>query len=275
MERDIAAAAVDATSRVEGFAAEADVRIAQAGAGRPALLLHGGGGPPTVAAFAKDLARHCHVITPTHPGFGHTNRPAEMASVKDLARLYVALLERADLRDTLVIGCSLGGWIAAEMGVAKSANIAGLVIVNACGIAVPGETVLDVFSVAPSELASYSYHAPDQYRVDMTKLSEQQAATMRSNFAALAAYGRAQNMQDPDLRDRLAAVQPPALVVWGESDRVVTPAYGRAYAAAFPNGRFELIPECGHLPQIEQRQRLLDIVTKFGRTLSEPAARTH
>jgi pimeloyl-ACP methyl ester carboxylesterase len=268
------AAAADAMARVQRFAAGADVKMEQAGAGRPVLLLHGGNGPISVSAFANDLAQHCHVVTPTHPGFDNTTRPADMTSVKDLARLYVALLERADLRDTLVIGCSLGGWIAAEMGAAKPANMAGLVIVNACGIAVPGETVLDVFSIAPSELASYSYHAPDRYRIDMTKLTEQQAATMRSNFAALAAYGRAQNMQDPDLRDRLAAVQAPALVVWGASDRVVTPAYGRAYAAAFPNGRFELIPECGHLPQIEQRQRLLDLVAEFGRALREPATRS-
>jgi len=38
---------------------------------------------------------------------------------------------------------------------------------------------------------------------------------MRSNFAALAVYGRDQNMQDPELRGRLVAVELPALVVWG------------------------------------------------------------
>lgn len=44
----------------------------------------------------------------------------------------------------------------------------------------------------------------------------------------------------------------PVLVIWGESDRIVTPAYGAAYAKAFPQGRFEPIPQAGHLPHIER-----------------------
>ena len=59
-------------------------------------------------------------------------------------------------------------------------------------------------------------------------------------------------MHDPTLLPRLGRIQVPTLVLWGESDRVVTPAYGAAYADAFGNGRFEVIPEAGHLPQIEQ-----------------------
>ena len=55
----------------------------------------------------------------------------------------------------------------------------------------------------------------------------------------------------------------PALVVWGESDRVIDPDYGRAYAQALPHARFELIPEAGHLPQLEQPARLLKLVQEF------------
>jgi pimeloyl-ACP methyl ester carboxylesterase len=146
-------------------------------------------------------------------------------------------------------------------------RIAGLVLANAVGITVPGQTVLDVFAIAPQELATYSYHAPDKFRLDPSKLSEQQAAMMKANFAALAIYGRAVNMRDPDLHLRLAAVKTRALIVWGESDRVVTPDYGRAFAAAFPNSRFELIPACGHMPQLEQPTRLLELVGGFERSL--------
>ena len=56
----------------------------------------------------------------------------------------------------------------------------------------------------------------------------------------------------------------PVLVVWGESDRVVTPAYRRAVAESFPNARLEVIAECGHMPQIEQPARLLELVATMG-----------
>jgi len=69
-----------------------------------------------VFAFADDLSQHYHVITPTHPGFADTMRPPDMSSVKDLARSYALLIERSSLQDVLVIGFSMGGWVAAEMG---------------------------------------------------------------------------------------------------------------------------------------------------------------
>jgi len=252
---------------LESVAADLGIKIEQAGAGRTVLLLHGGAGPMSVSAFANDLSPYKHVITPTHPGFAGTKRPDHMNSVKELARTYVALIERARVRDALVIGFSIGGWIAAEMATLHPTGVAGFVLVDATGITVPGRSVLDVFSIAPSEIANFSYHAPDKYRIDPSKMTEQQMAGMKANFATLAVYSRAVNGQDPDLRERLASVKTPTMVVWGESDRVVTPDYGRAYAAAFPNGRFELIAECGHMPQIEQPQRLRELIRAFEQDL--------
>jgi pimeloyl-ACP methyl ester carboxylesterase len=75
-------------------------------------------------------------------------------------------------------------------------------------------------------------------------------------------------MRDPKLRRRLGRVTIPALVVWGESDGVVDPDYGRAYAQSFPHARFELIPEAGHVPQIEQPERLLKLVWEFADTIT-------
>ncbi len=70
-------------------------------------------------------------------------------------------------------------------------------------------------------------------------------------------------MRDPKLGRRLARVSTPVLVIRGESDGVVDADYGRAYAQSFRNARFELIPEAGHLPQIEQPARLLKLVWEF------------
>jgi pimeloyl-ACP methyl ester carboxylesterase len=75
-------------------------------------------------------------------------------------------------------------------------------------------------------------------------------------------------MHDPKLRRRLGRVTIPALVVWGESDGVVDPDYGRAYAKSLPNARFKLIPEAGHVPQIEQPERLLKLVWEFADSIT-------
>ena len=70
------------------------------------------------------------------------------------------------------------------------------------------------------------------------------------NRAALAAYAGAA-MSDPTLTERLRSVDVPTLVLWGDSDRIVDADYGRAYAAAIPKARFQLLPDTGHSPQLE------------------------
>jgi pimeloyl-ACP methyl ester carboxylesterase len=232
------------------------------GAGRPFLLLHGGAGPISVAGFARLLAEAGHrVIAPTHPGFGGTPRPEWLASAAALAELYSALLDELDLTDVTVIGNSVGGWVAAELALLPTKRIAGVVLVDAVGIEVPGEPVMDVFDLPLSELADYSFHNPDAFRIDESTITDAQRAGFAANRRALAVYGG--DMGDSTLRARLAEVTAPTLVIWGESDRVCTPAYGRAFAAAIPGARFELLPETGHVPQLETPAPLLALIQHF------------
>jgi pimeloyl-ACP methyl ester carboxylesterase len=73
----------------------------------------------------------------------------------------------------------------------------------------------------------------------------------------------AATMNNPLLRDQLAAVTIPALAIWGDSDRVFTPGYGRAYAQSFADGRFALVADAGHLPQLEQPAATLALIDEF------------
>jgi pimeloyl-ACP methyl ester carboxylesterase len=230
------------------------------GQGRPVLVLHGGGGPLTVARFVEAMATDARVVAPIHPGFAGTPRPDAFASIEQLADAYAALLERLDLADVLVVGFSIGGWIANALALRAGPRVRGLVLVNGAGIMVDGQPCADVFELTPPQLSALSYHDPARFGIDPAALSDAQKAGMAANMRTLAVYGRAREMGDAALRPRLADVRVPVLVVWGESDRVVTPAYGRAVAASFPDARFELLAQCGHMPQIEQPQRLLDLV---------------
>jgi pimeloyl-ACP methyl ester carboxylesterase len=236
--------------------------VNEQGVGPPILLLHGGGGPLTVSAFAELLARSvpARVLTPVHPGFGGTPRPERLDSVRALASLYVAFIEQSDLSDVTVIGNSVGGWIAAEMGLLGSNRIKSIVLVDAVGIDVPGHPVIDFFSLPISEIADYSYHQPDRFRIDPATMPDAQRQAMAGNREALAVYAGKTSMTDATLAGRLAGSTVPTLVVWGESDRIVDPEYGRAYAAAIPGAKFVLLDESGHMPQLETPDKLLSVI---------------
>jgi pimeloyl-ACP methyl ester carboxylesterase len=241
-----------------------DVTVAERGEGHPILLLHGGGGPATVSPWADKLAdaRHARVLTPVHPGFNGTPRPEALNSVGALARTYVALLDQLGLRDVTVVGNSIGGWIAAEMAVLGSDRVSGYVLVDAAGIEVPGHPVADFFSLTMAQVAQLSYYDPDTYFVDPASLPEQVRAAVAGNRATLAVYGGTA-MTDSSLAGRLADVAAPVLVVWGEADRIADPDFGRAYAAAIPGARFQLLTRAGHMPQIETPDALIDVVWSF------------
>jgi pimeloyl-ACP methyl ester carboxylesterase len=71
------------------------------------------------------------------------------------------------------------------------------------------------------------------------------------------------SMNDPKLMRRLGRVRIPTLAIWGESDGIVTPAYGAALAGAFQNGRLEVVKDAGHLPQIEQPAATFALIDTF------------
>jgi pimeloyl-ACP methyl ester carboxylesterase len=241
-----------------------DVTLSDRGQGRNFVLLHGGGGPQTVTGFADLLAgeREARVITPIHPGFGGTVRPDALATIRDLAALYVGLLDELDLSDVTVVGNSIGGWIAAEIALAGSERVSGVVVVDAAGIEVPGHPATDFFSLTMDQVAQRAYYNPDKFRIDPTTLPPAAQAAMAANRTALAVYAGT-SMSDPGLLARLAEVAVPVLVVWGEADQMVDQDYGRAYAAAVPGAQFLLLRGTGHLPQLETPEQLLPVVWDF------------
>ncbi|MFS7879414.1 alpha/beta fold hydrolase [Streptomyces asiaticus] len=255
--------------------------VRDVGAGRPVLVLHGGAGPASVSGVVDHFAATSRVLAPTHPGWEDTPRPEWFASVDDLVETYLDLLDDGDLRDVLVLGSSFGGWIAAEMAVRdRGRRIGGLVVMGAFGPRLeghevrfptpppgpppgegsgPGEGPGPREGSGPGEgSGSTQGPGPGQGSGASTPRRGPSPAALQ----ALAAYA-GPTKSDPKLLHRLARVTVPALAVWGENDTVVPPDYGRAYAAAIPGARFELIPGAGHLPTREAPEATFAAIDAF------------
>lgn len=235
-----------------------------AGDGRPFLLLHGGAGPGSMAGLAGALAGSDRSILPTHPGFNAQPRPDWFRRLNDLVLVYLNLIERLDLREVVVVGNSLGGWLAAELALRGSQRISAIVLMNAVGIEPNSETgeIADPVALGP-KITEYAFHDPARFA--LTPKTPEAAAIVAANQKTLRVYSSEYFMFDPGLRGRLAQVAVPALLLWGESDRICTPAYGRQFSSLIPSSRFELIPKAGHFPQIEQLAAVTDMIRGFVR----------
>jgi pimeloyl-ACP methyl ester carboxylesterase len=249
------------TINVEGIG-PVDLTVEDRGDGQPFLVLHGGAGPQSVTAFGQLLAEkdQNRVLAPTHPGFGGTPRPDGLHSVAGLAALYTALLDDLGLEDVTVIGNSVGGWIAAEMALPGSPRVSGMVLLDAVGIEVEGHPVADVSGLSVPEIQALSFHDPTPFGIDPAAIPDAQKAIMAGNSAALAIYAGSPAMADPTLLGRLSDITIPTFVLWGESDQIVEPAYGQAYAAAIDGARFEVLLATGHMPQMETPSLVLQAI---------------
>lgn len=243
-----------------------ELEVVRCGAGHPILLLHGFQTVDREAPYLEFLGGHGEVIAPSSPGFGRSARPKDFDTVYDLVHLYLELLDRLPGDKVTLLGLSFGGWLAAEVAAACSHRLHKLILVDPLGIKISDrETrdILDIFNASPDEVRRRSWHDPDRAAPDFNAMSDEALVVYARNREALCLYAWHPYMYNPQLPRWLAGIKVPTLLLWGESDRVVTPDYGRAYSRLIPGSRFELIARAGHHPEIEQPKAFVDKVARF------------
>jgi len=227
----------------------------ESGSGAPVLFLHPGRGLAGSWPFIEALAQRACVIAPSHPGFGKTILPRWMNTVEDLAYHYLDLMDALDLRDVTLVGSSFGGWVAAALATKPTNRISRLVLIDPVGAKFGGRDdrdIVDIWAQKRADLDAMMFHDPAKGRIDYAALPDDELQALARNRESEAWFGWSPYMHDPKLIHRLHRVTAPTLVLWGASDRIVTTEYGRAYAAAIPAARFEIIADAGHFPHIEQ-----------------------
>jgi len=223
--------------------------------GRPLLFLHAGEGLAPERPWLDKLAARYRVIAPSHPGWGKTALPEWLSSVDDLAYLYLDLADRLELQDAVLVGACFGGWIAAEMAVRSTKRFGKLVLVDPLGVKFGGREardIADMHAMARAEYLQAAWADPAQGAVDYTKLAETELAAIVRGRDAFTLFGWKPYMHNPRLGRWLHRIDRPTLLLWGERDRIVTPAYGESWRAAIPGAKLETIPGAGHFPHWEQ-----------------------
>ncbi len=243
------------------------IEMLAAGEGRPLLFLHGIDYFAQQRPFLDLLAKQFRVVAPRHPGFGASPRAAWMRTVGDIAYLYLDLIDRLALDGAILVGSSFGGWVAMELAIRSSVRLGGLVLIDSLGVKFGGRSeveIADLFALSAEEAVARTFanpaRAPNYAVLDDAVVEE----AARDREAAVL-YGWRPFMHNPSLRHWLHRLKLPNLVLWGERDRIVAPAYGAHLAQALPGARFIPIADAGHYPQIEQPGKVVEAIEYFAR----------
>lgn len=249
-------------------AAGVELHLQRAGKGRPVVVLHHETGTLDRLPFYDTLAAHYDVLIPHHPGYSRSERPTWMRSVRDIAVIHRGLLSDLKIKNAALVGLGFGGWIAAEMASMAPSDLSHLVLVGAMGIKPPqgdkGGDILDLAITGYVDYARAGFH--DQKAFDRVYGAEPSTDQLEmwdvcremSFRIAWKPY-----MYSQTLPHLLGAVRAPALVVWGDDDKVVPQSAARRYVEALPNAKLEVVKACGHCVDMEQPEALAKLVTSF------------
>jgi pimeloyl-ACP methyl ester carboxylesterase len=254
----------------------ATIEAVDRGKGRTILFLHPGIGIDPAAPVLAALDRGGRVIAPSHPGFGTSQLPKGMSTVDDLAYFYLDMLEQLDLRDVLVIGVGLGGWIAAEMAIKDQSRFSHLIMANAIGIKTgdrESRDIADIWALTFDEYNALAYFDPNAGKRDYKTLPAAESLAAARNREAYGRFCWSPYMHNPKLKGRLHRIRIPTLFLWGTADRILSDKYGRAYCGMIAGAKFEPIERAGHFPHIEQPEEFARRALAFAESNTTSAAR--
>ena len=258
----------------------------EAGQGPPVVLLHGLGA--TNASFLPtlvELARDHRVIAPDLPGFGESGKPLRRYHAQFFARWLRGLLDVLGIERAHLVGNSMGGRVAIEMGLEVPERVGRLVLLSPSPAFIRHREFVRLVRILRPELAllpvplthrqvvwsikrmfSRPHRLPDPWYQAAADEFLRVFGTPRGRIAFFSA-ARQIYLEEPyghqGFWDRLPGLGTPALFVWGQHDRLVPAAFARHVEKALPAAGSVVLRDCGHVPQYEHPDQTHGLIRRF------------
>lgn len=252
----------------------------------PVILLHGlGATNVSMATLIPELAKDHRVIAPDLPGFGESGKPLRPLHAAYFARWLVAFLDVLGLKKASVIGNSMGGRIALELGMRAPTRTDRLVLLAPSMAWKSFRQLVPVARLLRPELAAVPlpvpriqvlttlralFAKPDRLVPTWLDAAADEFlhvfGTPRGRICFFHAARQIYLEESHGARGfwhRLRHLGAPSMFVWGEKDWLVPPSFARHAADAVPHATSVTIDDCGHVPQYEMPDRVNELVRAF------------
>ena len=255
------------------------VRVYEGGSGPPLLFLPGAGGLFPNDAFLDALAGRFHVAAPLLPGYEDSEGAENLRTMLDVTLWAFDVLDALGMQDAIVAGHSMGGMIAAEMAALAPHQVQRLALIAPAGLWLDAHPIPDLFATLPFELPQLLFHdvalgvklLTGGLPLDAMKDAVEQGGSLQLS-ALLARFDDTGFLQkflidnarrlgmagkllfpipDRGLAERLYRVRAKTVLIWGDDDRLIAPAYADAFLRHLPRARLLRIPAAGHMVPYE------------------------
>ena len=247
------------------------VQVFEAGGGEPLVFLHGEGGVTADSRFLATLARDRRVFAPLLPGYGLSSGAETLRDMLAVTLHTFDVLDALGLERPVLVGHSLGGMIAAEMAALAPRDVERLGLIAPAGLWLDAHPVPDLFSTLPGELPALLFDDPEFGARTMTEGLDLDDPKILEAFVVGHARQLAMAskllfpLPDRGLAERLYRVRAKTVIVWGEEDRLIPPAYGEAFCRAIPGAELVVVPAAGHMAIVERPEAVVTALARLER----------
>ncbi|MBU1175906.1 MAG: 3-oxoadipate enol-lactonase [Alphaproteobacteria bacterium] len=218
--------------------------------------------------FIDLMSGHHRILSYDKRGHGLSDTPEGDYALADHLEDLVGLLDHAGMQKPAVMGVSVGGLIAQGLAIAHPERVTALVL---CDTA-PRLGEATAWNDRIASVRAYGMEAISQsimerwFSAGLFRQAPDALAGWRNLFVRTDPDGYCRTcatLRDTDLTAEIGDIACPTLVVCGGEDLSTPPDMVHASTAAIPGARFALIADAGHIPSIEQPQKLAELVTTF------------
>ena len=238
-------------------------RVLVGGTGDPLLFLHGATGL-SWDPFLQGLAERHTVYAVEHPGGREQEDLTALPGVWELVLFHDELLDVLGIDTAAVVGHSFGGMVAAELAANSPRRVTDLVLIAPLGLWLDDHPVPDIAARPPAGLPELLLHDPDgELGRSLVPRADDPQALFEHSLRMAAVLHFIWPIPDKGLDRRIHRVRARTLLVWGDQDRYVDPAYADAFAARLTDARRAIVPGVGHLAHREDTPVVLAAVGRF------------
>lgn len=233
------------------------------GEGSSLVWLHHSWGNPGALDIHHELAKEFRVLIPDMPGWGGSERPLWARTVRDIAMLINHFSSHLVEDKVTLVGLGFGGYVAAEMATMNSEALRSLVLVGSVGLQPRNDDeIMDQMMYSHRQYIEESFKDRENY---VQFFGEEPAQEMRELWdhsrEMTARVSWKPYMFNRRLGELLKNVSTPAVIVQGEHDKVVPMDVANQFNEALSQSRLEVVPEAGHLVEIEAPNALQAIIS--------------
>lgn len=232
-------------------------------AGDPAkptvILLHGlGGSTANWVLNISPLAQHYHVIALDQIGFGKSDRPMLKYRVGTYVDFLDKFMTETKIEKASLVGNSLGGWVAAWMGIKYPNRVEKIVLADAAGLKPSAIDLEQVYSLNYSTrdevraLVKLVFYNQTIFGSDLAIDEAMRQRVLANDGYTIGSLIESIKRGEDFLNGRLGEIKKPTLIIWGKQDGLLKLADGEQFKREIAGSELVVFDQCGHVPQVEK-----------------------